>query len=106
MNMSSEPRFRRLLSTDAQFVLDAPHDQRVFTAVQIDANGDTDGLIHNMPFAEDMVVDESMSCGMSSLTVLTVSSTAVLATRLSILRAQTDPKAPAPSPQRCSTRPN
>ena len=34
-----------------------PHPQDVFPAIQVDANGDVHGFLHNLSFAADMVVD-------------------------------------------------
>ena len=39
------------------FIFTDPHAQNVFPAVQINADGDIDCLLHDLPFAADMVVD-------------------------------------------------
>ena len=49
----------RLLSTVVlgAFIFTDPHAQNVFPAVQINADGDIDSLLHDLSFAADMVVD-------------------------------------------------
>ena len=44
------PEFGALIFTD-------PHTQNIFLAVQIDANGNIDRLLDDLPLAADMVVD-------------------------------------------------
>ena len=39
------------------FIFTDPHARNVFPAVQINADGDIDCLLHDLPFAADMVVD-------------------------------------------------
>lgn len=34
-----------------------PHSQNIFSSVQIDPNGNVDGLLHNLAFTTNMVVD-------------------------------------------------
>ena len=39
------------------FIFTDPHTQNIFSAVQINADGDIDFLLHDLPFDADMVVD-------------------------------------------------
>lgn len=58
--MSSTPRFFRPLRTVAQNLVlsfSQPHSQDVFSAIQVDSNGNIHRFLHDLPFAADMIVD-------------------------------------------------
>ena len=44
-------------SRNTEHICRNPHAENIFFAVQVDSYGDVDGLLHNLAFAPDMVVN-------------------------------------------------
>ena len=59
--MSSTPRFFKPFNTVAQNLAlsfsPTPHPQNIFPSIQIDANGNVNGLFHDLALAADVVVN-------------------------------------------------